>query len=155
MKKLLPLLLLMAPPAFAQSVGDCGHLTTARNLPEPWQDNTATYAEGEIRLAVFDTLEPAAAAMHLMILSPPRNELGERQCRVVSLSPPPEPEGWRAGFMSLDFAARQVEYDPARGLVVRMPVAVPNPDTGEPDRGELTIEIDQSTGGITAEVGGT
>lgn len=155
MKRLLPLLLLLSPPALAQSVGDCGHQSLARNLPEPWEDSTATYAGGEIRLAVLDTLEPAAAAMHLMILSPPRNELGERQCRVVSMAPPPEPEGWRAGFMSLDFARRQVEYDPARGLVVRMPVSALNPDTGEPDRGELTVEINQSTGQITAEVSGT
>ena len=126
---LLPMLMLAAVPAFAQSVGDCGEWTSARNLPEPWQDSTATYADGHVRIAVLDTLEPAAAAVHLLIISPPLNELGERQCKTVSFSGAPDAEGWPSGFMAIDFARRQADYNPQSGLQITLPVQVFNPDT--------------------------
>ncbi|MBC9247815.1 hypothetical protein H4P12_14130 [Paracoccus sp. 11-3] len=151
---LLPILLLTTGPAFAQSVGDCGEWTSARNLPEPWEDSTATYADGNVRLAILDTLEPAAAAVHLMVISPPLNELGERQCKTVSFSGPPDSEGWPSGFMSVDFSGRQAAYNPQTGLQIAFPIQVFNPDTADGDHGELNITINQQTGEIMAEVSG-
>ena len=155
MRKIMPIFLMLALPAGAQSVNECGEWTSARNLPEPWEQHTATYAKGRIRLAVLDTLEPAAAAMHLMVLSPPLDELGERQCRTVSMGPAVTAQGWPVGFLSLDFAAREARYDPEQGLVVTMLGGVHNPETGATDIGELTVTINQSTGEITAEVAGS
>ena len=45
----------------AQVVTPCGDGPRADSIPEPWDQNTATYAEGNIRLTVIDTVEPAAA----------------------------------------------------------------------------------------------
>ncbi|MFV0300328.1 MAG: hypothetical protein ACK5IP_05525 [Paracoccus sp. (in: a-proteobacteria)] len=155
MKKILLIFLLLAFPVGAQSVNECGEWASARNLPEPWESHTATYAKGRIRLAVLDTLEPAVAAMHLMVLSPPLNELGERQCRTVSMGPAVTARGWPIGFLSLDFAAREARYDPRHGLVVTMHGGVYNAETGATDIGELTVTINQSTGEISAEVAGS
>lgn len=151
MKSLLALMLLAAPAA-AQSVGDCGDWTVAQNLPEPWENHTATYAEGQIRVAVLDTMEPAAAAMHLLVISPPLDEAGGRQCKVVSLS---GGEGRPSGFLNIDFGAREASYDPARGLVLSMPVEAFNPGTSAGEQGELTVTINQSSGEVTAEVTGS
>ncbi|MDB6182167.1 hypothetical protein [Paracoccus fistulariae] len=150
MRALFPLLALVAAPSFAQSVGECGDWSLARNLPEPWEENSATYANGQVRLALLDTLEPAATAMHLMILSPPLDELGDRQCKTVSLAAAPDQGGWPAGFMAIDFAARQADYDPQNGLQITLPVRVFNPDLPQGDRGALDITINQQTGQIGA-----
>lgn len=147
------LLLMLGTPAVAQSVGDCGDIVSARNLPEPWGEYTDTYANGDVRVAVIDTIEPAAAAVHLMVLSLPRNEIGDRQCKLVSLDR--SEGGGPIGLFSLDFAARQAEYDPSRGLVLTMPVGSYVPETGGQDIGEMTVTINQSTGKVTAEVSGS
>ncbi|WBU64019.1 hypothetical protein [Paracoccus aerodenitrificans] len=152
MMRFLALFLLLAAPAAAQSVGECGEWSSARNVPEPWDANTASYAEGAVRIVLLDTLEPAAAALHLMILSPPRNELGERQCRVVSLA---GDAGWPTGFAALDFAERQVDYDPETGLSFVFPVSAFDPDTGHESPAELSVTLNQSTGMITAEIIGS
>lgn len=150
MKAILPLLALLAAPSFAQSVGDCGEWSLARNLPEPWEENSATYANGQLRLAVLDTLEPAATAIHLMILSPPLDELGDRQCKTVSLVAAPDQGGWPTGFMAIDFAARRADYDPVTGLQITLPVRVFNPGLPDGDRAALDITINQQTGQIGA-----
>ncbi|MBA4490735.1 hypothetical protein [Paracoccus sp. S1E-3] len=139
--------LLLAAPAAAQSVGDCGDWTLAEYLPEPWEDHIATYAEGRIRVAVLDTMEPAAAALHLLVISPPLDETGGRQCKVVSLS---GGGGRPTGFLNLDFGAREASYDAARGLVLAMPVEAYDPVNGAAVQRELTVTVDQSSGRITA-----
>lgn len=145
-------LMLLAAPAAAQSVGECGDHVSARNLSEPWEANTATYAKGEIRVAVIDMMEPAAAAVHLMVLSPPRDEIGDRQCRLVSLQ---GSDGSAFGFFDLGFDERRADYDAQRGLVLTMPAASYDPQTGGPAPSELTVTINQSSGEVTAEVSGS
>jgi hypothetical protein len=39
-----------------------GWQASARNIPEPWQSSTRTLANGEIRVILPDTVEPAAGA---------------------------------------------------------------------------------------------
>lgn len=151
-KYLLPLLLICGP-AMAQTVGECGRLTSAAYLAEPWEENSAAFANGQVRAALMDTIEPAAAAVHLLVLSPPRNEVGDRQCRLVSLSR--SEGGGPVGFFSVDFAAHKAEYDPARGLVLTMPVASYDAETGGGDPAEMTLTINQSTGEVMAEVSGS
>ena len=55
------LVLASAAHASAQSVEDCDWRASAQALIEPWEDNTRTFANGDVRLAVTDTIEPAAA----------------------------------------------------------------------------------------------
>ena len=93
----------------AQMVGDCDWRASAANLAEPWEGNTRTFANGAVRIAVIDTVEPAAAAFHLMVLSPPYDELGLRQCRLVSA-------GGGHGFATLSLDGMEAGYDPATGL---------------------------------------
>ncbi len=144
--------LMFAAPAMAQSVGDCGDTVTARNLAEPWEANSATYAGGDIRVAVIDTLEPAAAAVHLMVLSPPRNEVGDRQCRLISFE---QAEGGVGiGFFDIDFAKRSAEYDPSRGLTLTVPVEAFDVDTGGGKPHQMKVTINQSSGEVTAMVAG-
>ena len=132
----------LAEPA---AVTPCADRALAFNLVEPWEQNTATYGNGAIRIALLDTVEPAAAAVHLMVISPPLDELGLRQCRVVSLSP-------GSGFYDLDFAARSADYDSARGLTLTFPAERFVPDTGMGSPAKLTVTVNQQSGQIAADL---
>ena len=145
------LLLALATPAAAQSVGRCGEWVSAENIVEPWEQNSASYANGAVRLAQIDTIEPAAAPVHLLVLSPPYDEVQARQCRTVSLTAAPE-DGWPSGFWSMDFPNRTASYDPATGLTVMIPVRTFVPETGDGKPARLTVTINQSSGEITARL---
>jgi hypothetical protein len=112
-------------------------------IAEPWDANTMTFANGAIRVAVLDAVEPGAAAFHLMVLSPPYDELGIRQCRILSYEAP----GLGFGFLSLERA--EASYDPASGLTVVMDMGRFNPDTGLNDAWALSVTINQATGLVT------
>ncbi|SIS80562.1 hypothetical protein [Paracoccus saliphilus] len=146
-------LVLAAAPALSQEVPNdgmvhnCNDATRADTIAEPWEDNTATYSDGAIRIARLDFTEPAAAAVKLLVLSPPHDELGLRQCRVVSLS-----NGM--GFYDIDFAQREASYDPQRGLTIAMPARqyLPESDQGGDDGWfQLFIMINQQSGEITTQ----
>jgi hypothetical protein len=139
-------LLALAPfPAQAQSVGECGGWQTdARNIAEPWEENTATFANGDVRVAVLDTIEPGAVPFHLMVLSPPYDELGARSCALVSLSA----EGM--GFPALTLRGLRADYDPAKGLVLTVEAAVWSEDMSETLPVQLRVGINQQTGVVTA-----
>lgn len=137
---------LIGGAAQAQVVSDCDQRTAAENLAEPWEENTATYAGGAVRVAKLDTVEPIAAAVHLMILSPPDDELGLRQCKLVSLGDA------GVGFFGLDFPGRRAEYDPAKGLTLTFPAETPNVNTGSGKPATLRVTVDQATGKITAKL---
>lgn len=143
MKHLVAALCLLAMPVTAQHVAECDWQSGARNIAEPWEENTRTFAKGAVRLALLDTLEPAAAAFHLLILSPPYNEVGDRQCRVVSLS-----DG--LGFYGVDFAGIDAGYDATTGLTFRLPIRLYSQQDHESDPATLTVTLNQSTGDITA-----
>jgi hypothetical protein len=139
------LLALASFPAIAGDVRDCRDDTDrARNIAEPWAENTRTFANGAVRIAVLDTLEPAAAAFHLLVLSPPYDEIGDRQCRLVSCA-------HGMGYASLTLEGMDAGYDPTRGLTLEMPITQFNPNTGGFDAGSLLVTLDQATGEITAE----
>ncbi|WP_432448789.1 hypothetical protein [Aliiroseovarius marinus] len=139
-------LLVALSPAAAQTVEPCDWRASAANVVEPWIDNSQTFANGDVRLAVLDTVEPAAGAYHLLILSPPYSELGDRQCRVVSLD-------GSLGFAGLTLDAIEADYDPARGLVFALPAALYDPDTGAGNWGQLFVTLNQASGEITTGMG--
>lgn len=134
---------LFASAAVAQSVEDCDWRASAAAIAEPWEANSRTFSNGAVRLALLDTVEPAAGAFHLLILSPPYSELGDRQCKVVSL------EG-NMGFASLAFDALEAGYDPAVGLQFNLPMSIFVDDGGEPQPGLMHVTLNQATGDIGA-----
>lgn len=147
------LLSLLATPAFARQdagagrVMPCGDADRVDTIAEPWEDNSTTYAQGRVRIALLDSVEPVGGAFKLLVLSPPHDELGLRQCRVIGA-------GNEIGFYDMDFASHQTSYDPARGLTVTLP-ARHYPVNGDYDGDEgwfqLAVTINQQTGQITTQ----
>ena len=139
-------LALGAQAAGAVTVSACSGIAGVQNIAEPWEANTRTFANGDIRLVVLDTIEPAAAAFHLLILHPPRAELGIPMCSVVS-------SGEGQGFGGMDIGPATASYDPARGLTVSLPVSLYDPEAADfyADK-VLSVTINQSTGQLQAVV---
>lgn len=133
-----------ALPAMAVTVQPCTELASVLSIAEPWEANTRVFARGDIRLVVLDTIEPAAAAFHLVILHPPRDELGGPMCSMVSAT-----DG--LGFGGMNLAPAEASYDPARGLTVSLPISVYDPEAaGFYSDKRLSVTINQATGAITA-----
>ncbi len=139
--------LAVSPHAWAQSVGECDWRASAANLVEPWDEASKSFANGAVRVALLDLIEPGAAAYHLLLLSPPYEVMGDRQCRIISLSP-------RFGFMGVELEKITAEYDPAKGLTLSLPAARYNPDSVEGDWSLLHITVNQSTGDVAATLEG-
>ncbi len=134
---------LFATGAMAQQVGECDYRASGQAIAEPWEANTRTFANGNVRLTLTDTIEPAAGAFHVMVLSPPYDEVGGRQCRVISAN-------GGIGFGGMEFGAIFAEYDPARGLFFEIPVTVFDDQTGGMVPQWLNFTLNQATGQIDA-----
>ncbi len=133
-------------PASAQSLEPCNWVASAANLVAPWEENSCTYANGAIRVALLDTGgEPVCCSRHLLILSPDP-EYGQA-CNVLS-----QEQG--TGYYEIFLSKTRSGYDPARGLSLIVPVGQFDPDTGGVDRGSLSavmVTINQATGRVTLE----
>ena len=147
----LALAMCLATQAVAQDGGDpiavspCGdYRSRADAIAEPWEMSTATFANGEVRLVLMYTIEPAAAAFHLLVLSPPYDEVGGRTCQVLSRF---ESHGWTGiAFDTLD-----TQYDPAKGLSFQLE-AWDLPEVTE-DPLVIRFTLNQATGEITGTTG--
>lgn len=73
---LLAFALFCAAPVAAQTAIPCGWQARADAIVEPWAENTTTFANGALRVALLDTIEPAASAAYLLITHPPVDEVG-------------------------------------------------------------------------------
>jgi len=129
-------------PAVAQEAVPCDWPARADNIAEPWEENTRTFANGDVRLALLDTFEPAGAPFHILVMSPPYDELGLRQCRTVGLN--------GMGFGGADFGSLEAGYDPAEGLVFTMAVKVYDGADFQPRT--LRFTLNQATGAIGAQL---
>jgi len=135
--------LLLASPVMAQEAVPCDWVARADSIVEPWEDHTASFANGEVRLALLDTVEPAAAAFHILIVSPPYDEIGTRQCRTLGATA-------TGGFSGVDFASLEAHYDETVGLVFYLNVS--EFDGVEFVPGVLVFTLNQATGAINAQV---
>jgi hypothetical protein len=112
--------LLMGPAgalAKGLSVKDCdGTADSARNLVEPWDKNTRTFANGTIRVAVMDTGgEPVCCSTWLLVIVPNKNdEQGYPSCKLVGGAK-------NLGMLGLDLTEASAKYAGGRGLVLRFP----------------------------------
>ena len=134
---------LLAAPLAAQEIHDCDWRASAAALAEPWESHTRTFADGAVRVALLDTIEPAAGSYYILILSPPYNEIGDRTCKVVGL-------GSGVGYRILYFEDLAASYDPSRGLTVSLPGRLYDPALDLGDALILNVTINQSTGEIVA-----
>jgi hypothetical protein len=136
----------MTGAAAAQSIGACDDFrSSAFALAEPWEESSRLFANGAVRLAVTDTIEPAAGAFHLVILSPPYDEVGGRSCRLVSGA-----DG--IGFAGLTLDGMSADYDPATGLRFRLKATRWLPETGDYAEAVLTVTLNQASGAVTARL---
>lgn len=143
MIRLLAALVLLGGQAQAQQIDvkPCGDAERVDAIAEPWEQNIATYANGDIRLALLDMVEPAGGAWKLVVISPPRDELGFRQCRVIGAD--------GIGFYGLGFARRHASHDPKTGLTLTLPAQRYLPEDPETGWYSLSLTINQQTGEIT------
>ena len=144
-RPLIAALTLAASPALAMDAWapavPCPDGMELDSIVEPWADNTASYSEGAVRIALIDLIEPAAAAFQLAILHPPRDLMGARQCHLVAPGP-------SLGFAEIRFGERAASYDPATGLTITLPVRI---DTGTGTHegwAQIAIRIDQRSGAV-------
>jgi len=136
-------LALFTAPAAAITVEPCDWRASLAGIPKPWDVHSRTYANGNIRITVTDMIEPAGGPYHLVVISPPYDELGAKQCRVVSLDS-------AMGFARMIPASAESSYDPATGLTLVIPSGTYDPDTGGTVERNLSVTINQATGDITA-----
>ncbi len=135
-----------ASPVASQQVGPCNDgRSGAHALVEPWEQSTRLFANGAVRLAITDITEPAAGSFFLMILSPPLDELGLRQCRLVRAS-----DG--VGFAGLTLDGIVATYDPAAGLRFVLPARRYVPESGDFTDATLAVTLNQATGAIRARL---
>lgn len=139
------ILLACAVPTAAQTVTSCDRWEArAENLAEPWEEMSRIFANGAVRIAVIDVIEPAAGALHLLILSPPYSELGERQCRMISAD--------ANGFAGIRFADLTAGYDPQTGLGFDVLVQVYDPQSADFVGKGLGFTVNQATGKVSANI---
>lgn len=140
----------VAGGAAGQVVAECDWIASPAHIAEPWADNTRSYANGAIRVARLDTGgEPVCCSAHLLVLAPSSPAEGPvyRQCFVVSGAP-------GLGFHDIGIAGIEASYDPARGLLLSVPVfhwheGVERGDPGIAERMEL--RINQALGHVVVE----
>lgn len=137
-----------APAAWAQVILDCDARASAANLVEPWPENTRSYAEGAIRLALLeDATAPACCRRRLLVLAPAGNGTTGRQCLVVA----PDEE---RGFRDIDIGGVAASYSPQLGLELSVPVWLHREGTSADapafaDR--MLLLIDQARGTVSVE----
>lgn len=136
---------LFASALSAQEIMPCGWQASARNIVEPWDENTRTFANGDVRVVNLDTVEPAAGFAFLMIVSPPYDALGSRQCVTVG-------HANAMGFAGLAFDGLTSDYDPAIGLIFDVVVSTYDPETAQSSQRMLNITVNQATGEIGAQL---
>lgn len=143
MRLVLPLIAAtLAAPATAQTAFPCDWQARADAIVEPWEDNIATFANGAVRVALLDVIEPAAAAAYLLILHPPFDEVGGRTCTIVG-----QDDG--SGYAGIFFQDLEAGYDPASGLVFDVPAIIYLPEQNFQNSTLLKITVNQSSGAVT------
>ncbi len=139
---------LIATPAMAadMSVRGCDYVSDMRNIVEPWSEYSRTFYNGQVRVALADTVEPACCSFHLVILMPdPESELGDRKCVAIG-------SGDGNGFSGFDFDRLKANYDPAVGLILSVPHRRYDHNTGA--SGSLRfgrVILNLSTGTVRAD----
>ncbi len=135
----------------AQVVNDCysegadGDLIDIRLIPEPWEINTRLFANGDVRLTILDTWDPANYAVHLMItyVDTELHESEGRACVIVS-------DRGERGFQNMGLLDMAAGYDPAIGLTFSIEAERYNASDETVDHGVLNVTLNRARGQVTA-----
>jgi len=135
----------LALPTFAYAQDDifadmyeCDWRARAEAIPEPWSEYSKTFANGDVRIAYLDLIEPAAKSIYIMVLSPPYSELGDRTCRLIGYD--------GDGFSNGEFSTLSADYNASEGLKFKLQVSVPTGGTPEFQDAILVFGLDQRLG---------
>lgn len=132
-----------AAAADAQVVSICDAALEMDKIAYPEDMNIRHYANGHVLVAVVDDGRPdAARALSFLVVSPPLDAQGERQCRLVSATQ-------MAGYAALVLDRAEATYSPAIGLTVSVPAVVVPTAESLGDKIDLAVTINQATGMIT------
>lgn len=110
-------LLAAQPAAAAPTVVECTNYAMATYVMEPWERNTRTFYNGQVRLALIDTDgEPACCSTWLVVIFPDvSDELGGRTCRMLGT-------GQTMGYAGVNLAGVKSTYSASTGLTLTVPV---------------------------------
>jgi hypothetical protein len=129
--------------AEAQVVSVCDAADQMDKIATPEELNVRHYANGNVMVAVVDDgRENAGQALSVLVVSPPLDSHGQRQCRLVSATQ-------FAGYAALVLDKADAAYDPAIGLTVSFPAVVMPSDESLGDKIDLAVTINQATGMIS------
>ncbi len=134
----------IASPASAQVVQPCADIVDMDAIVEPWEQHTRTFSNGKVRIALVDLVEPAAGAYHLLVLSPPVDDIGARQCSLIGFDT-------GIGFVAVEFDAITSGYDPARGLKLSIPARFFLPEENFTNVMLVHATLNQATGEISLD----
>lgn len=131
-----------AVSADAQVVSICDAALQMDKIAAPEDLNIRHYANGNVLVAVVDDgRADAAQALSVLVVSPPLDAHGQRQCRLISAT-----QG--AGYAALILDKAAAAYDPSIGLTISLPgVFMPSPNSLG-DKIDLAVTINQATGMI-------
>ena len=127
--------------AAAQVAFPCDGYARADAIVEPWEEHSDTFANGEIRVALLDIIEPAAASFFVLVLHPPFDDLGGRTCTLVGLD-----EG--LGYAGIFYQDLDASYDAATGLTLQVPAVIYLPEQSFQNSALVSITINQATGEV-------
>jgi hypothetical protein len=141
-------LLALAAPAGAVSVVDCNDdaaTASAQNIAEPWERNSKTFYNGNVRVAMLDTGgEPVCCSVHVLVLSPTGEDPdGVSGCHIVN-------NDGGMGFVGVDFAKLAGAYDPKKGLLISFPYELYN-DGNPGKKGVARVRLNVKTGELKVE----
>ncbi len=148
MKYPILILSLLGVAANAQQVQPCfekdsiPYRASALAIAEPWEENTRSFADGQVRIAVMDTGEPAFGAYYLMVMYGSGNESELRACDLVSQG--------ELGFVGMTLNGMEAGYKAGLGLVLQVPTSFYNPVEDEFEEGVVEVLIDRAANQVTA-----
>ena len=140
--------MLLASMASAQRVQPCfdgariPYRATAEAIAEPWAENTRSFADGKVRIAVMDTGEPAYGAYYLMVMYWAGGENEVRTCDLVSQG--------ELGFVGMTLNGMEASYKAGLGLVFKVPTTFYNAVEDEFEEGFVEVVVDRAANIVTA-----
>ena len=141
---------LLPTGAWAEArIAECeGWPLNVRNIVEPFDQSTRTFANGNIRILHIDTGgEPVCCSSHLVILAP--NPAEEEQFRICKLLTDGDVGN---GFLDVNIKGIKSSYSPSKGLLLSVPVLRYNFEDGVNNhKATIDVRINQATGAITIE----
>jgi len=145
MRCVVAFLVCLAFPLQAQSVFPCDERAALDEMATAANAKLRTFANGDVEISVLDTRRPTLGNAYVQIISPPRDDLGERQCRMIGLDP-------EKGFAGIDMDTLDASYSPATGLHLTMVIRTYDPVAEALPRRFLKFSINQATGDVAADI---